>query len=68
MELEYCPFCKNNKAPEVMLTADAINAYRYHGISWVVCCNSLKGGCGAMSGSRPTKEDAIAVWNTRSDK
>jgi len=64
MKLKTCPFC--GKKPEV------VEIWIPHGLheggySWVVRCNYLNGGCGAQGGSRTEKEEAIEIWNRRTE-
>lgn len=64
MKLKPCPFC--GKEPEVIKiwVSDSLHESGY---SWIVRCNYLKGGCGAQGGSRTKKEEAIEIWNRRTE-
>lgn len=56
--LRPCPFCGSVKDPYVF--KDKLNSY------YIYCDDSIDGnGCGATSGLRFTKEEAISAWNRR---
>ena len=63
-KLSKCPFC--GKEPEV---AEEWVPHGLHdgGYAWVVRCNYLNGGCGAKSGGRMTKEEAIEAWQKQKE-
>lgn len=71
-ELKPCPFCKSQKAPELSSCIDVeacvdFEACESDGV-FCICCDINKGGCGASSGFRFTKEEAIEAWNTRAER
>lgn len=71
-EIKPCPFCKSQKAPELSSCIDMeacvdFEACESDGV-FCVCCDFNKGGCGASSGFRFTKEEAIEAWNTRAER
>lgn len=57
-----CPFCGNK---EVELVSESHGMHFELGTGYIVRCNFMKGGCGARSGSRTTKEEALNAWNER---
>lgn len=64
MKLAPCPFCGNTKlfvGTEMEILTDENEI----GGGYTVCCDYTQGGCGATSGYRETKEEAISVWNKR---
>lgn len=63
MELKPCPFC-GNKNVECVENFENTGLHE-GGYAWIVQCNYMKGGCGAKSGCRPEKEEAIELWNKR---
>ena len=67
-DLKPCPFC-GKTASENLFIGDKSEIHTIMrvsiGISYAVCCNNMKGSCGATSGFRSTPEEAIIVWNNR---
>ena len=60
-EIKPCPHCGKTKSV-VMVMNDANDHYRY-------VCSADSGrrleGCGSSSGYKPTKREALALWNKR---
>lgn len=81
MEIKPCPFCGNDIAVtvldqnEVDCIGESSNNYSKEPYFQVVCCmneeyspvpiDNWHGGCGASSGYRKTREEAIEAWNRR---
>ena len=65
MELKPCPFC--GKKPECVEEWVSQGIHE-GGFAWVVRCNYLNGGCGGKSGTRLEKEEAIELWNKRTQR
>lgn len=67
-KLKPCPFCGSEK---LIITnrkelEECNNFERYECIPcYTVCCDFNQGGCGAASGYRLIKEEAIEAWNRR---
>lgn len=67
-----CPFC--GKIDTLIVGSDLELSCKEDYDDWselnsetfAVACDFLKGGCGATSGFRDSKEFAIHTWNTRS--
>lgn len=65
-----CPFCGQK---ETLFVYDSNEMQmRYMGDEdydetpgYLVSCDYLRGGCGASSGYKETKEEAVQLWNTR---
>ena len=61
-----CPFCGGKNIvfidSEGMSVDDDDSAEQY-----AVCCSFLKGGCGATSGFKQTRFEAMIAWNRRVD-
>ena len=66
-----CPFC--GKIDTLIVGSDLELSCKEDYDDWselnsetfAVACDFLKGGCGATSGFRDSKEFAIHTWNTR---
>jgi hypothetical protein len=54
-ELKPCRFCGHKVAPTLTVESG-------WGIAWVIC-RKKKGGCGAQSGRKNSREDAVTSWN-----
>ena len=65
IELKPCPFC--GKEDLFVGTDHEIDLDLLSGM-FAVCCDFQNGGCGACSGYRDTKEEAIEAWNRRDGK
>ena len=68
VELKHCPFCKGQNINIIACYDDTCDDVYCEGcdkVRYAVVCNAQRGGCGAASGWRATKEDAITAWNTR---
>ena len=69
MELKRCPFCGKNLAL-IGTIADLCtddNA-EYNKSHYIVCCDFVRGGCGATIGWQyTTEEDAADAWNRRAN-
>ena len=65
IELLPCPFCGKNV--QFVGTSGEIDGDSDNKDSFAVCCSFNSGGCGATSGYRETKEEAIKAWNMRGD-
>lgn len=61
--LKPCPFCGAKTSVEIEIDDEDDYATNY-----AVNCDYSKGGCGATSGYRQTKAEAIELWNKRSVK
>ena len=67
-KLKPCPFCGGEK---LIITScvelEEGNNFAECGCmpNYTVCCDYKQGGCGATSGYRPNKEEAIEAWNIR---
>ena len=61
-ELKPCPFCGGTK-----LTIKSCNETTEDNNfeNYAVCCDFTHGGCGASSGYRPNRGEAIEAWNRR---
>ena len=71
-----CPFCGQSHTL-VTITAQELaeqdsdydGEFWEHSESWAVICDASRpdgpGGCGANGGFKPTKDEAIEVWNRR---
>ena len=67
-ELKPCPFCGGEKlvitsCAELEICNNFEKCERTH--YYTVCCDFNQGGCGASSGYRPSKEEAIEAWSRR---
>ena len=68
MKLKPCPFCGSEK---IIITdcreLKQCNNFAECGCmpNYTVCCDFRQGGCGATSGYRLNKEEAIEAWNKR---
>ena len=67
-----CPFCGRTDTLGVYLWADIEDNYdsadEYDRTHYAVCCDNLKGGCGATKGCDcETPEQAAEEWNRRAD-
>lgn len=62
IKLKSCPFCGNTKIFVGQGTEIQDNTYNEQ---YAVCCDFQQGGCGACSGYRLTKTEAIKIWNGR---
>ena len=67
-ELKPCPFCGGEK----LIIKSCRELKEYNNFEkceyipyYTVCCNLKKGGCGAKSGYRPNRGEAIEAWNRR---
>jgi hypothetical protein len=68
-----CPFCESREAPQLMTAAEVncldcsptceCQCHDQENSTFVVCCNTLKGGCGATAGYRKSSSEAITAWN-----
>lgn len=71
-ELKPCPFCKNQNAPKLSSCIDVEACVDFEACeddgAFCICCDYNEGGCGASSGFRFTKEEAIEAWNTRAER
>ena len=61
--LKPCPFCGNTNL--FVGTKSEIEDESVDSDYYTVCCDYTSGGCGAKSGYRMYREDAIALWNSR---
>ena len=70
-DLKPCPFC-DKTASESLFIGDKSEIHTDMrvsiGISYAVCCNAMKGGCGATSGFKGTHKEAIIAWNNRAEE
>lgn len=65
-ELKSCPFCNNNKISVVVDNAEySLGLIDETDVHFKVICSTTSCGCGASSGWRNTKQEAIECWNTR---
>lgn len=64
-KLKPCPFCGGENL--LVGTAREIEVDCGDDDSFAVCCNYRKGGCGAVSGYRDSKKEAIEAWNRRTE-
>ena len=67
-----CPFCGRTDTIGVYLWAEIEDNYdsadEYDRTHYAVCCDNLKGGCGATKGCDcETPEQAAEEWNRRAD-
>ena len=62
-ELKVCPFCRNDK--DLLVGSNKDITGEGVGDNFAVCCDIVKGGCGATGGFRATKAKAIKAWNKR---
>ena len=63
-ELKPCPHCGGRNV--AAMSSDEIN-HDNNGHDFTVCCLFSAGGCGATSGYRKTKKEAIEAWNRRAN-
>ena len=68
-----CPFCGKQQTLQVISGQELMGEdqeFWQHSDSFGVVCDASspdgKGGCGAMGGFKPTEDEAIEAWNTRS--
>ena len=67
-KLKPCPFCGGEK---LIITdcreLEGCNDFEIfeHAPRYAVCCDFTQGGCGAESGYRITKKEAIEAWDRR---
>ena len=61
-KLKQCPFCGFRRAQLITIKGEDGFRDRY-----AVRCDYEDGGCGAESGWRHSKEEAIEIWNQRSN-
>lgn len=68
-----CPFCWKQHTLQVISGQELMGEdqeFWQHSESFGVVCDASspdgKGGCGAMGGFKPTEDEAIEAWNTRS--
>lgn len=67
-ELKQCPFCGSEK---LIITnceeLEVCNNFEKCECNpcYTICCDFNQGGCGASSGYRLYKEEAIKAWNRR---
>lgn len=68
-----CPFCGKQHTLQVISGQELMGEdqeFWQHSESFGVVCDASspdgKGGCGAMGGFKPTEDEAIEAWNTRS--
>ena len=64
-ELKNCPFCGGSDVCPVMNTELEGLEHSEGSGYFTVVCKYNNGGCGATSGYRPTRKDAIIAWNGR---
>lgn len=69
-ELKKCPFCGKKVAEcksvvEIEEIDENNDLYGRWEDTYEVVCNYNKGGCGATSGARGCKDEAIEAWNRR---
>lgn len=64
-ELLPCQFCGSCEAPRV---EEVTNVQHIACGNYRVVCDFTRGGCGASSGSRRSKAEAIDAWNTRASE
>ena len=67
-----CPFCGKQHTLQVISGQELMGEdqeFWQHSESFGVVCDAStpdgKGGCGAMGGFKPTEDEAIEAWNTR---
>ena len=67
-----CPFCGKQHTLQLISGQELMGEdqeFWQHSESFGVVCDASqpegKGGCGAMGGFKPTEEEAIEAWNTR---
>lgn len=67
-----CPFCGKQQTLQVISGQELMGEdqeFWQHSDSFGVVCDASspdgKGGCGAMGGFKPTEDEAIEAWNTR---
>ncbi len=67
-----CPFCGKHHTLQVISGQELMDEnqeFWQHSDSFGVVCDAStpdgKGGCGAMGGFKPTEDEAIEAWNTR---
>jgi hypothetical protein len=67
-----CPFCGKQHTLQVISGQELMDEnqeFWQHSESFGVVCDAStpdgKGGCGAMGGFKPTEDEAIEAWNTR---
>lgn len=63
LKLKPCPFCGKAEALRCVRASEVDNEVAQDDIA--VICDFNHGGCGSCSGYRPTKKEAIELWNTR---
>jgi hypothetical protein len=63
--LAACPFCGATENVKLLPAAAVLDNPDLLSEFGVICSARLE-GCGSSSGIRPTKEEAAALWNTRS--
>lgn len=63
MKLKPCPFCGGNSV--LVLTEKELEEDQTKSDYVTVVCDILNGGCGAKSGFRQQREDAVDAWNRR---
>ena len=67
-ELKPCPFCGGEKLiiTDCKELEECSNFEKCEYVNcYTVCCDFEQGGCGATSGYRLHKEEAIEAWNKR---
>jgi len=74
MKIKKCPFCGEKDSVEVydynefyssIFKKDILPENSHVASGFVVNCNVIEGGCGAIGGYGLTKKDAIKKWNKR---